>query len=91
MNLIANIISFHVTCIIIFTCIYWYLKDHFEGHSKHKITSIDYILLATTIQAGIGISYFYPVSFWGKLTMMIQQFIMIVVNVFALTSLNFYI
>jgi len=88
LNLIKNIILFHITCIILFTCIYWYLRDHFERQSKHKLMPIDYLLLATTIQASVGISDFNPISFWGKLTMIIQQFIMIVTNVFALTNFN---
>jgi len=64
------------------------LKDHFQRHEKEDFTFIDYILLATTIQAGVGISDIYPISFYGKMTMIIQQLMMIMTHIFTLYTFN---
>ena len=36
---------------------------------KDNFDFLDYILLSTTIQAGVGISDIYPVSVYGKIIM----------------------
>jgi hypothetical protein len=62
-----------------------YLKDHFDRdqEKKQNMGFIDYMLLSTTIQAGVGISDIYPISFYGKLVMIIQQLLMIMTHVFT--------
>ena len=49
---------------------------------------LDYLFLSTTIQAGVGMSDIYPISFYGKLLMISQQLIMIMTHVFTLYIFN---
>jgi hypothetical protein len=52
------------------------------------LSLIDYILFSTTIQAGVGVSEMYPVSFYGKIIMIIQQLILICTHVFTIYVFN---
>lgn len=91
MKLVFRTVLFHFVCIIIFAICYFSLEDQFQIKNQTKITLLDYILLSTTIQAGVGISDIYPISFYGKLLMISQQLIMIMTNVFILYIFNLYI
>ena len=57
-------------------------KDAKEKYDNLEI--IDYLLLSTTIQSGVGISDLYPTTFYGKLTMIIQQLVLIMTHVFTI-------
>ena len=81
-------VFFHFLCIIIFGILYFYLKEDFEEKEKDYVEIIDYLLLSTTIQAGVGVSELYPTNFYGKLTMIIQQIIMICTHVFTIYIFN---
>jgi hypothetical protein len=60
-----------------------------KGDEKEReLRLVDYILFSTTIQAGVGISDIYPISFYGKITMVIQQLIMICTHVFTIYIFN---
>jgi len=89
MKLVFRTVVFHITSIILFTFIYFYLSDHFninndtEKNKKYN-TFTDFLLLSTTIQAGVGISYLVPISFLSKITIIVQQFIMILTHVITL-------
>ena len=85
MKIVIRTVFFHFLCIIFFGILYAYLKNDFEKNKEEeKLGFIDYILLSTTIQAGVGISDMYPISFYGKVTMIIQQFIMLCTHVFTI-------
>jgi len=84
MKIVIRTFLFHITCIIIFTMIYYNLKDHFQRHTREDFYMIDYFLLSTTIQAGVGISDIYPISFYGKVFMIMQQIIMIMAHIITL-------
>jgi hypothetical protein len=84
MKIVIRTVFFHFLCIILFGIIYFYLKDDFEEKEKVDLEIIDYVLLSTTIQAGVGVSELYPTNFYGKLTMIIQQIIMICTHVFTI-------
>jgi hypothetical protein len=88
MKLVIKTVLFHMLCILFFAYYYYYLKDHYQRQIKEEITFLDYFLLSTTIQAGVGISDIYPISFYGKIIMIIQQFIMIMTSVFTLYIFN---
>lgn len=88
MKIVVRTVVFHIFCILIFTGFYYYLKDHFQHQVKEKFTLIDYILLSTTIQSGVGISDIYPTSFYSKITMILQQVLMIMTHVFTLYIFN---
>jgi hypothetical protein len=55
-------------------------------HERNSL--LDYILLSTTIQAGVGISDIYPITNVGKIVMILQQLIMILTHVFTLYFFN---
>jgi hypothetical protein len=88
MKLVIKTVLFHILCILLFASFYYYFKDHFKHKIKEEFTFLDYFFLSTTIQAGVGISDIYPISFYGKIIMIIQQFIMIMTNVFTLYIFN---
>ena len=88
MKIVIRTVFFHFLCIILFGILYFYLKDDFEEKEKDYVEIIDYLLLSTTIQAGVGVSELYPTNFYGKLTMIIQQIIMICTHVFTIYIFN---
>jgi hypothetical protein len=53
-----------------------------EEHDKKGV--IDYLLLSTTIQAGVGISDLYPLSYYSKIAIIIQQILMLFTHVITL-------
>ncbi len=89
MKRVIRTVFFHFLCIIFFGILYAYLKNDFEKNKdEEKLGFVDYILLSTTIQAGVGVSDMYPISFYGKITMIIQQLIMICTHVFTIYIFN---
>ena len=89
MQIIFRTLLFHFICIIIFTILYasfaedYNEKDEGEGATTNN-TFVDFLLLSTTIQAGVGISNMYPLNSIGKIIMIFQQLIMMSSNLFAL-------
>jgi hypothetical protein len=88
MKIVIRTVLFHFSCIIIFGILYYYLKEDFTEKEEANLEIIDYVLLSTTIQAGVGVSDLYPTTFYGKLTMIIQQLLMICTHVFTLYILT---
>jgi hypothetical protein len=88
MKIVIRTVFFHFSCIIIFGILYFYLKEDFAEKEEANLEIIDYVLLSTTIQAGVGVSDLYPTTFYGKLTMIIQQLIMICTHVFTIYIFN---
>jgi len=84
MKLVIRTGFFHVLCICFFSLLYFLFQTHFQHQYKEKFETIDYILLSTTIQAGVGISQIYPTSFYGKIIMIIQQVIMLMTHIFTI-------
>jgi hypothetical protein len=89
MKIVIRTVVFHFVCILIFALFYYYFKDDFQPKLLDKdLNTVDYLLLSTTIQTGVGISDIYPVSFYGKIIMIIQQFLMIMRFFFLYFSQN---
>ena len=86
MKIVIRTVCFHFLCIIVFGILYFYLKK--DDLVEKKVEIIDYVLLSTTIQAGVGVSELYPTNFYGKLAMTIQQLIMICTHVFTIYLFN---
>jgi hypothetical protein len=84
MKIVIRTVIFHFLCIAGFGITYFYLKDDFSEKEEADLEIIDYMLLSTTIQAGVGVSDLYPTSFYGKLTMIIQQLLMICTHIFTI-------
>ena len=71
----------------------WYFLLQLPIPFQHTATQerksiLDYILLSTTIQAGVGISDIYPITNAGKIVMILQQLIMILTHVFTFYFFN---
>ena len=86
MKLVIRTLVFHFLCIILFALMYMFFSEHFEidDDNKKYTTIMDFFLLSTTIQAGVGISDLYPITFYSKIVMIIQQFLVISAHVFTL-------
>ena len=88
MKIIIRTVLFHFLCIFSFATIYLYLSEHFQSDKEEENVRyksfIDYLLLSTTIQAGVGISDLYPVSFYGKIVVIVQQFLLIFTHLITL-------
>jgi hypothetical protein len=84
MKIVIRTVLFHILCIFVFACLYYYFRDNFKPPVKEKFTILDYIFLSTTIQSGVGLTDVYPINFYGKLTMIIQQLVLIMTHVFTI-------
>jgi hypothetical protein len=84
MKLVVRTFIFHILCIIIFAFIYTKLSEDFHVMNEDKKDLIDFLLLSTTIQSGIGMSDLYPLSYYSKIVVMIQQLIMLFTNIITL-------
>ncbi len=86
MKILIRTLFFHFLCIFIFFVIYFYLGDHFfkDKSNSSPATLTDYFMLSTTVQAGVGIADIYPISFTGKIILIIQQIIMLSTHVISL-------
>jgi hypothetical protein len=67
---------------------YYNYKEQLQHRYNEEITIYDYILLSTTIQAGIGISSIFPVTTFAKLIMIIQHLLLIMTHVFTIYIFN---
>lgn len=60
------------------------MSDHFAVRNDLKKTTLDFFLLSTTLQAGVGITNLHAVTDAPKIAMMIQQLTMLFTNVIIL-------
>jgi len=88
MKIVIRTVFFHFLCILVFAIFYYIFKKDFESNIGENKNMLDYLFLSTTIQAGVGMSDIYPISFYGKLLMISQQLIMIMTHVFTLYIFN---
>lgn len=89
MKIVIRTVLFHFLCILLFAIFYYYYKEHYiNSLNKLNHTFLDYLLLSTTIQAGVGISDIYPITTSGRIIMIGQQLIMILTHVFTLYIFN---
>ena len=84
MKLIIRTVIFHLFIIILFAIIYSQLTDQFHVMEEDKKSPIDFLLLSTTIQASVGISDLYPLSYYTKIAVIIQQLLMLFTHVITL-------
>jgi hypothetical protein len=92
MKIVIRTVVFHFVCILIFAFLYYYSREQYvyqnDIKNKKHTSLIDYIFLSTTIQAGVGLTDIYPISSYGKMLMIFQQFIMIMTHVFTIYVFN---
>jgi heme A synthase len=84
MRLFIRTVLFHLLCIVIFSVVYFYLKGEFHYKPDDDPSLLDSIFLSVTIQSGVGITDIYPRSPLGKSVMILQQFTLILTQVFTI-------
>jgi hypothetical protein len=84
MKIAIRTVLFHILCIFVFAFLYYYFRDDFKTQVKEQFTILDYIFLSTTIQSGVGLTDIYPIDFYGKIVMIIQQLVLIMTHVFTI-------
>ena len=86
MKILFRTLAFHILCIIGFTLLYKVLSKQFATNKdKHSYNSLlDFLLLSTTVQAGVGITELYPVTDISKIAMIVQQLLMLSTHLFTL-------
>lgn len=84
MKLVIRTFIFHILCILIFALIYSNFSEEFHVMKEHRKGFIDFLLLSTTIQAGVGISELYPLSYNSKIVVIVQQMLMLFTHVITL-------
>ena len=88
MKVVIRTAIFHLLCIIIFALIYFYFSPDFQsvnGEKNIKYNKFtDYLLLSTTIQAGVGITHLLPFTFYSKVVLIFQQIILIFTHLITL-------
>ena len=96
MKIVFRTVTFHIICILVFALIYSTFSNGFKSvdyelysnRNNDPMKFLDFLLLSTTIQAGVGISEYFPSNSYTKITMIIQQLIMISTHVFTLYILT---
>jgi heme A synthase len=90
MKIVFRTVAFHVICILVFALIYSTITNGFKSidYENEEMNFLDFLLLSTTIQAGVGISEYFPSVPFTKITMILQQLIMISAHVFTLYILT---
>ena len=79
---------FHLLCIILFTTLYSSYRDHFAQKNKDSMQFIDFLGLATTLEASVGYSDLYPTTDFGKSLIILQQFVIISTHVLIIYFLT---
>jgi hypothetical protein len=88
MKLVIRTVLFHILCIFIFAFLYYSFFKEETRETIEKKTWLDCFLFSTTIQAGVGITNIYPITYYSKITIIIQQLLMIMTNIFTLYVFN---
>jgi hypothetical protein len=83
MKLVIRAVVFHIFCIIVFAFTYSNFSEQFHFMDEDKKSLLNFFLLSTTIQSGLGITL-YPLSYYTKILVMIQQMLMIFTHVITL-------
>jgi hypothetical protein len=85
MKFLFRTIFFHFVCIVIFTVLYYnFSNDYDNNNNKNHDSFLDFLLLSTTIQAGVGISGLYPINDIGKIIMILQQMLLLSSHIITL-------
>lgn len=84
MKLVIRTLFFHFLNIFIFSIIYYNLSNDFVFIQEHIPTFYDFILFSTTVQVGVGVSQLYPFTVFGKLMLILQQWILLCTHVITL-------
>lgn len=84
MRLVFRTMFFHMLCIVLFAIIYYLFREHYIMNYHTELTFLDSALLSTTIQSSVGITNVIPITNIGKIIIIIQQILLILLYVFIL-------
>jgi hypothetical protein len=84
MKIVFRTLIFHILCILVFATAYSYLNEDFNIIREQRKKYIDFLLLSTTIQAGVGISDLYPLSYYSKIVVITQQILLLFTHIITL-------
>jgi hypothetical protein len=96
MKIVIRTGLFHLLCILIFASIYFYISEHFQsdngnngnndnnGNNSNNNKFTDFLLLSTTVQAGVGMTELTPTTFYSKLILILQQMLLIFTHIITL-------
>jgi hypothetical protein len=93
MKIVFRTVLFHITCIIIFAFVYMNMDKHFLplNHEIHDYNIsnkfrnfLDFLMMSSSIQTGIGFTNLYPASSLCKIIIIIQEIIMVSTHLFTL-------
>jgi len=84
MKFLFRTIIFHLICIVIFSILYYNFSNEYNDNTNNNDSFLDFLLLSTTIQAGVGISGLYPINDIGKIMMILQQIILLSSHIITL-------
>jgi hypothetical protein len=81
MKLVFRTLAFHILCIVTFAIIYWNISSNFKSPHTGSPKLLDFLFLSTTVQAGVGLSDFYPQTSLATILLITQQLMMILTNI----------
>lgn len=84
MKHVVRIFIFHVLSIVFFANLYFYFSEHFINKTIESYNLQDFLLLSITIQSGVGITDFSPITYMSKLLMSFQQLVLILTHIITL-------
>jgi hypothetical protein len=64
--------------------LYYNFSNEYNDNTDNNDSFLDFLLLSTTIQAGVGISGLYPINDIGKIMMILQQIILLSSHIITL-------
>jgi hypothetical protein len=64
--------------------LYYNFSNEYNDNTNNNDSFLDFLLLSTTIQAGVGISGLYPINDIGKIMMILQQIILLSSHIITL-------
>jgi len=86
MKIAIRTVIFQFISIIIFALIYYFFRDYLRSKSKdsNPFTLVECFFLSVTIQAGVGLTDIYPISYHTQIVMILQQLLMIASGIFTI-------
>jgi hypothetical protein len=84
MKIVIRTGLFHLLCILIFASIYFNISEQFQINNEKQHNFTDFLLLSTTVQAGVGMTELTPTTSYSKLILIIQQMLLIFTHIITL-------
>ena len=89
MKKIYKPILLKIAILTIFFIIYWIFNDHLNKPKDEKTDVIDYFMLSTTIEAGVGVTNLSPRTNLMKIIFTLHQLVMIGSSIFLVYIFGF--